>query len=72
MAVETRIGLIGASVLAAMAFAAAPVAASDCPNRGDLDDLFCDADGDLVALHSCDVVERVLNGLHAVPTAHSG
>jgi phosphonate transport system substrate-binding protein len=29
--------------------AAAPAVAEDCPNRGDLDDLFCDADGDLVA-----------------------
>ncbi|MEM8694251.1 MAG: phosphate/phosphite/phosphonate ABC transporter substrate-binding protein [Pseudomonadota bacterium] len=39
---------LGAAALAAMTVAAVPVAAQDCP-RGDLDDRYCDADGDLIA-----------------------
>ena len=39
--------LLGASMLALMALTT-PAAASDCP-RGDLDDRFCDVDGDLIA-----------------------
>lgn len=38
-----------AALLAGLALAAHPAAAADCPNRGDLDDIYCDADGDLVA-----------------------
>ncbi len=34
--------------IAALAFAAAPALAQDCP-RGDLDERYCDADGDLIA-----------------------
>ncbi len=39
-----------ALVAAALAAAALPAAAQDaCPNRGDLDTIYCDADGDLLA-----------------------
>lgn len=41
--------MLGACAAGAFMLAAAPVAAQDCPNRGDLDDIYCDADGDLVA-----------------------
>lgn len=40
---------IAALFAGAMMLAAAPAIAAECPNRGDLDDIFCDADGDLVA-----------------------
>ena len=39
--------LLSASAIAFISFTA-PAVAQDCP-RGDLDDLFCDADGDLIA-----------------------
>ena len=41
--------MLGACAAGAFMLAAAPVTAQDCPNRGDLDDIYCDADGDLVA-----------------------
>ncbi|HSR71510.1 MAG TPA: hypothetical protein VLL72_03935, partial [Kiloniellales bacterium] len=40
--------LLGAAAALAVLALAAPVSAQDCP-RGDLDDRFCDANGDLVA-----------------------
>ena len=49
MPIHTRPGALGAFLVGAMLMAVAPAAAQDCPNRGDLDDLYCDADGDLVA-----------------------
>ncbi len=50
MLVQKTLKSIGAGLAGAMLFALNPVvSASDCPNRGDLDDLYCDADGDLVA-----------------------
>ncbi|MFN3685849.1 phosphate/phosphite/phosphonate ABC transporter substrate-binding protein [Salinarimonas sp.] len=42
-------GALAALFAGAMMLAAIPAAAADCPNRGDLDDIFCDSDGDLVA-----------------------
>jgi phosphonate transport system substrate-binding protein len=39
---------MGAAALAALSLTALPAAAQDCP-RGDLDDRYCDADGDLIA-----------------------
>ena len=40
--------LSGAACAFCLSLAAGPVAAQDCP-RGDLDERFCDADGDLIA-----------------------
>ncbi|WP_306112732.1 MULTISPECIES: phosphate/phosphite/phosphonate ABC transporter substrate-binding protein [unclassified Roseovarius] len=40
--------LSGAACALCLSLAAGPVAAQDCP-RGDLDERFCDADGDLIA-----------------------
>jgi len=44
-----RLRAAGACLAAFMMLGAAPALADDCPNRGDLDDLFCDRDGDLTA-----------------------
>jgi phosphonate transport system substrate-binding protein len=44
----TKAHLMGAAALAALSLTALPAAAQDCP-RGDLDDRYCDADGDLIA-----------------------
>ncbi|PHP26378.1 phosphate/phosphite/phosphonate ABC transporter substrate-binding protein [Limimaricola cinnabarinus] len=42
--------ILGAATLAAIAFSAhAATAQDDCPERGALDPMYCDADGDLVA-----------------------
>ncbi len=41
--------LMGGVAALLFAFAAAPASAAECPNRGDLDVRYCDADGDLVA-----------------------
>jgi phosphonate transport system substrate-binding protein len=42
--------ILGMTLLAAIAVSAGPALAQDtCPNRGDLDMMYCDADGDLVA-----------------------
>lgn len=41
--------LPGAVLAGALVFAAGPALADDCPHRGDLDDMFCDMTGDLVA-----------------------
>lgn len=49
MAIHQRTGALAALFAGAMMLCAAPALADDCPNRGDLDDMFCDADGDLVA-----------------------
>jgi phosphonate transport system substrate-binding protein len=49
--------LSGAALSFAMAFAG-PAAAQDCP-RGDLDDRFCDVDGDLIADTPTDPAELV-------------
>lgn len=40
---------LGACLSALVLTAASAATAQDCPNRGDLDEMFCDADGDLVA-----------------------
>ncbi|TVQ34886.1 MAG: phosphate/phosphite/phosphonate ABC transporter substrate-binding protein [Geminicoccaceae bacterium] len=44
-----RRAALGACLAGALALGAGAAVADDCPNRGDLDDIFCDADGDLVA-----------------------
>ena len=44
-----RLLLAGVAGFTAMTFAAGMAAAADCPNRGNLDVMYCDADGDLVA-----------------------
>ncbi|MFV2053325.1 phosphate/phosphite/phosphonate ABC transporter substrate-binding protein [Aliiroseovarius sp. YM-037] len=43
-----KIHILGAAAVAALTFSALPSVAQDCP-RGDLDDRYCDADGDLIA-----------------------
>ncbi|MEM7528569.1 MAG: phosphate/phosphite/phosphonate ABC transporter substrate-binding protein [Pseudomonadota bacterium] len=47
-----------AAVMAAMALFVAPANAQDCP-RGDLDERFCDADGDLIADIPTDPAEQI-------------
>ncbi len=44
----TKAYLIGTAAIAALTLGALPAAAQDCP-RGDLDERYCDADGDLIA-----------------------
>ena len=47
---NARTGAIAVALATLVAVAAQPAAAQDnCPNRGQLDTLYCDADGDLVA-----------------------
>ena len=47
---NARTGAIAVAIATLVAVAAQPAAAQDnCPNRGQLDTLYCDADGDLVA-----------------------
>jgi phosphonate transport system substrate-binding protein len=49
LARRARLGVFGAAVIAAT-FAGAPVTAQDaCRQRGDLDEIYCDEDGDLLA-----------------------
>jgi len=49
MPINPKFPLLGACATALFLAGAGAAAADDCPNRGDLDDMFCDADGDLVA-----------------------
>jgi phosphonate transport system substrate-binding protein len=44
-----RLLLAGVAGFTAFTFAAGMAAAADCPNRGNLDVRYCDADGDMVA-----------------------
>ncbi len=44
-----KLANLAAGVCAAVLFGAGGALAQDCPNRGALDTLYCDADGDLVA-----------------------
>ncbi|WP_298437808.1 phosphate/phosphite/phosphonate ABC transporter substrate-binding protein [uncultured Jannaschia sp.] len=53
----TKSHLLGAVALAALAFAM-PAAAQDC-ERGDLDDRYCDTDGDLLADIPTDAADQV-------------
>jgi phosphonate transport system substrate-binding protein len=50
------IRLLAAGALSLLFFAGSALA-EDCPNRGDLDDLYCDRDGDLVADPPTDPVD---------------
>src|SRR5690625_1922581 len=50
-------GIAAAAGLAVWMLAAPSQAQDDCPNRGDLDQAYCDADGDLVADTPEDVVD---------------
>lgn len=50
--------LSGAACAFCLSLAAGPVVAQDCP-RGDLDERFCDADGDLVADTPSDASEQI-------------
>ncbi len=54
----TKTYLLGAAAVAALTFAAVPAAAQDCP-RGDLDDRYCDTDGDLIADIPTDPADQV-------------
>ncbi|WGH77297.1 phosphate/phosphite/phosphonate ABC transporter substrate-binding protein [Jannaschia ovalis] len=54
----TKTRLLGAVALGAIAFAAAPAMAQDCP-RGDLDDRYCDTDGDLIADVPADPADQI-------------
>lgn len=49
MAINPKFPVLGGCVTALFLMGASAAVAQDCPNRGDLDDMFCDADGDLVA-----------------------
>ncbi|MFO6465166.1 phosphate/phosphite/phosphonate ABC transporter substrate-binding protein [Jannaschia sp. KMU-145] len=53
----TKSHLLGAVALAALAFAM-PAAAQDC-ERGDLDDRYCDTDGDLIADIPTDAADQI-------------
>jgi phosphonate transport system substrate-binding protein len=44
-----KLQYLSVCALAGMFMFAGPASAQECPNRGDLDDMYCDADGDLVA-----------------------
>ncbi|MBR9653014.1 phosphate/phosphite/phosphonate ABC transporter substrate-binding protein [Thalassovita aquimarina] len=46
---STKLTYLAAGICTAVLFGAGSAAAQDCPNRGALDTLFCDSDGDLVA-----------------------
>ncbi|MFQ6552378.1 phosphate/phosphite/phosphonate ABC transporter substrate-binding protein [Aestuariibius insulae] len=50
--------LIGAAALGAFALTGLPAMAQDCP-RGDLDDRYCDADGDLIADIPTDPADQI-------------
>src|SRR5690625_5890044 len=50
-------GIAAAAGLAVWMLAAPSQAQDDCPNRGDLDQAYCDADGDLVADTPDEVVD---------------
>ena len=54
----TKTNLLCAAAVAALSFAAMPAAAQDCP-RGDLDDRYCDADGDLIADIPTDAADQI-------------
>ncbi|MEL6596590.1 MAG: phosphate/phosphite/phosphonate ABC transporter substrate-binding protein [Pseudomonadota bacterium] len=54
----TKTSLLCAAAVAALSFAAMPAAAQDCP-RGDLDDRYCDADGDLIADIPTDAADQI-------------
>ena len=49
MNVQRNGSVAGACFAMLLTFSASSALADDCPNRGDLDDMFCDANGDLVA-----------------------
>ncbi len=57
MTIERLTAILSGCAAGALMLAAAPLAAQDCPNRGDLDELYCDADGDLVADPPTDAAE---------------
>ncbi len=50
--------LLGAAAWAALTVVGLPAAAQDCP-RGDLDDRYCDADGDLIADIPTDPADQI-------------
>lgn len=50
--------LLGAAAVAALTFGGLPAAAQDC-ERGDLDDRYCDVDGDLIADIPTDAADQV-------------
>ncbi|WP_227272134.1 phosphate/phosphite/phosphonate ABC transporter substrate-binding protein [Roseobacter weihaiensis] len=54
----TNIHLLCAAAVAALSFAALPATAQDCP-RGDLDDRYCDVDGDLIADIPTDAADQI-------------
>ena len=54
----TKTNLLCAAAVAALSFAAMPAAAQDCP-RGDLDDRYCYADGDLIADIPTDAADQI-------------
>lgn len=54
----TNTHFICAAAVAALYFAALPATAQDCP-RGDLDDRYCDADGDLIADIPTDAADQI-------------
>jgi phosphonate transport system substrate-binding protein len=45
----THLAVPGGAIVVALATATAALAQDDCPNRGQLDGMYCDANGDLVA-----------------------
>ena len=53
-----KIHILGAAAVAALTFSALPSVAQDCP-RGDLDDRYCDADGDLIADIPTDPADQI-------------
>jgi phosphonate transport system substrate-binding protein len=54
----TKTTLLAATALAALTFNVLPAAAQDCA-RGDLDDRYCDVDGDLIADVPTDAADQV-------------
>lgn len=54
----TKIKFLAATALAALVMNVAPAAAQDCP-RGDLDDRYCDVDGDLIADVPTDPADQI-------------
>lgn len=54
----TKTKLLAATALAALVMNAAPAAAQDCA-RGDLDDRYCDVDGDLIADVPTDPADQI-------------
>ncbi len=49
MTLHRQLSAAGVGLAALLLVGVTPVVAQDSPSRGDLDDTFCDADGDLVA-----------------------